>query len=397
MLQIKEKINCSGCYSCVNSCTIKSISMYADEDGFLYPTIDKNKCINCKLCEKVCPIQSQMTYFNDSFDKLTYGAYSINDEILKNSSSGGIFHVLAIKILKSGGVVFGAAFDNNYRKVKHIFITSEDEIYKLRGSKYIQSEIGNNYIYVKNFLDKGVKVLFSGTPCQIAGLYAFLGKQHKNLYTVDLICHGVPSEKVWNKYLDYQEYISGSKVKHIDFRNKNNGWKEYSIFIQFSNGRVYKEMYYKDLYMKTFLSNISLRPSCTSCKFKGEKHVSDITLGDFWGVEKLYPKIFNNKGTSLVILNSENGKELFENISNSIVKLAVDYALATKENSALLYSVKTHPLRNRFFYDLNHINFNVLVKKYIKTKKTLKEKIANILNKIGLWNVYISIKDIGQK
>lgn len=380
-IEILNKKNCCGCMACFNKCPQKAIVMLEDEEGFKYPVIDKKKCIECGICKNVCPILKKSS--RNNYIK-AFACMNKNDDIRMKSSSGGMFTLIAEKIISQGGKVFGASFNDNF-DVEHICIENKNDLFKLRSSKYVQSNINTSYQEAKDFLDGGIKVLFTGTPCQIEGLYSFLGKDYDNLYTQDIICHGVPSKKVWNKYLEYKKEKIGQNPVEINFRNKkNNGWKKYQISFLYKN----KEIYYNhnsDLYMRAFLSDVALRESCYDCKFKKINRMSDITLGDFWGIDNILPEMNDKKGTSLIMLNSEKGRKIFDEIKKDTIYKEVNFEEAIKYNPSFNNSSNKNNNRNEFFKDLNKLEFKKLIKKYGKNTtffyKAMR-KIKSILNKI---------------
>ena len=377
MINIENKTNCCGCYACYNICSKNAIEMIENEKGFKYPKIDKEKCINCGLCNNVCPIINNNDTKNDPE---AYACYCKDEDIRKNSSSGGIFTLITTEILNDDGIVFGAAFDKNF-KVNHIRIEKIEELDKLRGSKYVQSDIGDTYKQAKKYLQDGKKVLFTGTPCQIEGLYKYLQKEYENLYTQDIICHGVPSPKVWEVYKKYRESKDNNDIKKISFRNKDNGWKLYNLKFEYENGENYKKNQNEDLYMKVFLQDISLRDSCYDCRFKKYNRISDITLADFWGINNILPEIDDNKGISLVIINSEKGKKIFEKINKNIVIRKVELNEAIKYNPSMTKSSNKNSNRENFFKDLENINFEKLCKKYLR-KNNYFRKVIRKMKKI---------------
>lgn len=384
MIEIINKKDCCGCFACVNSCPKSCIEMLSDNEGFLYPTVDKDKCVDCGLCEKVCPIINKPEMPEN---KQTALAVINKDETIRlNSSSGGVFSLLASSIIENGGVVFGAALSEDCKSVSHIAVRTLQEIEVLRGSKYVQSKIGSTYKEVKTFLENGKKVLFSGTPCQIWGLYAFLNKEYENLYTCDFVCHGVPSPLVWEKYVKFREGKSSSETSQVFFRNKKSGWKTYSMQFEFQNGVRYAQKNTDDLYLRGFVADLYLRPSCYDCKFKGINRPSNITLADFWGVEKVCPEMYDNKGTSLLILNSDKGKKLFGLISKSTVNKEVDLNTAISFNSAAIKSVAIPKKREDFFADLNNIPAKRVFHKYCKptAKQKMRRLVGGILRKMKL-------------
>lgn len=372
MIEIKEKLKCSGCHACYNICKNNAITMKEDEKGFKYPIIDREKCVDCKLCEKVCPILNNKTIRNEP---KAYACYNKDEKIRLESSSGGMFSLIAAEILKRNGVVFGASFNNEFM-VEHTFIEDMEELYKFRGSKYVQSTIGNTYKKVKEKLNENRYVLFTGTPCQVEGLLTYLGKSYDKLYTQDIICHGVPSPKVWRKYLQYRNKNDGEKPVDINFRNKDNGWKLFNLKFKYKN-KEYKKDQTKDKFMQSFLRNVCLRDSCYDCKFKKMNRLSDITLADFWGIQSVRPELYDNKGTSLVIINSEKGKELFESIEKEIIKEEVDINEAIIGNPSMIKSVNKDKNREKFFENLDKLEFDVLVNKYT-TKPSI---IARVISK----------------
>ena len=378
MIKIEKKSECSGCHACYNACPVNAIKMVEDEKGFLYPIVSEEKCIKCGFCDKICPIINKKIRENKI---QCYAAINKDDEIRKDSSSGGIFNLIAINILNRNGVVFGAMFDNDF-SVVHGKITSIDELTKLRKSKYVQSIIGDTYKEAKELLDNGKLVLFTGTPCQIEGLYSYLKKEYDNLYTQDIICHGVPSPKVYKKYL---KYISNNdNVKNVEFRNKKYGWKDNHIAVD-TNHVKYTCSNSKDIYIKAFLQNLSLRESCYNCSFKKKNRLSDITLADFWGIQNVLPEFDDDKGTSLVIVNSERGKKLFNDIKNNIKYKKVNFEDSIKYNPSMISSVKINKNRDKFFNELDSLPFDKLVKKYQMKTNIFKKvflKVGRIAKKV---------------
>lgn len=351
MIKIVQKEKCSGCSACAAVCPKHCITMSKDNEGFLYPEIDMSLCVDCGLCENRCPVLNKNTEKEERCP-VAFAARSKDERIVSKSSSGGIFSEFAEKILIDGGVVFGAVC-NEELLVNHTFIEKREDLFKLQGSKYIQSVIGSSYTDAKGFLDSGRVVLFTGTPCQIAGLYSFLDKPYSNLITQDVICHGVPSPLMWRSYIKKREKIAQSKVTKVSFRHKSSGWKNYSMKVDFSNGTSYEREHSKDEFFKCFLSDACLRPSCHSCAFKGKSRQSDVTLADFWGVENISEQMNGNEGTSLVVINSSAGAELFDNIKDKIICEKVKLDEAIKYNSAMMKSASVNEKRQQFMKVLN--------------------------------------------
>ena len=373
MIKITNKSNCSGCHACANVCPKKCIEMVSDNEGFWYPKIDETKCINCGLCEKVCPIIHKCQ--PDETRKTTaMAAINLNEEIRLKSSSGGIFTLIAEKIINQGGVVFGAAFADDFRSVHHICMDNVADLEKLRGSKYVQSKIGDTYKQAKQFLDNGRKVLFTGTPCQIGGLYSYLQKHYDNLYTQDIICHGVPSPMVWEKYVEERERKSASQIQRMFFRHKKYGWKTYAVLFEFSNNTAYVKSLQEDSFMRAFLSNSCLHPSCHDCSFKSIKRQSDITLADFWGIQNVLPEMDDDKGTSLVLVHSDKGKALLSQLSDKIKSNEVSCDLIEKYNLAAVKSALANKNRNLFMKSIVSGNFDNTVNKYCKQDLNLRLK-----------------------
>lgn len=369
MIQILDKINCCGCSACVQVCPKQCISLYEDKEGFLYPCVDKTKCIECGLCEKVCPCLGDSS---EREPKVVYAAKNSNENIRLKSSSGGVFTLLAEKVINAGGVVFGARFDDNW-DVELSYTETIEGLSAFRGSKYVQAQVGTTFIEAERFLKAGRKVLFSGTPCQIKGLLKYLRKDYDNLLTVDFVCHGVPSPKVWRLYLkeeieriarqgdDGKNIVLSSLVmptiKGINFRDKSSGWKKYSFTLQLTkalaegeqNSVLRSNKFYENPFMQAFLSDLILRPLCYACPAKSGKSGSDITIGDFWGIENIKPEIDDDRGVSLVMVHNENKSNYIE--STEIIR--VTYSDATKYNPAIVKSIVYPIYRNLFFRILN--------------------------------------------
>ena len=378
MITITEKEKCTGCGACYNCCPKNAIVMESDQEGFLYPVIEEKKCIDCKLCEKICPINVNQKEQKESI--FCYGGFIKEQKIRTESSSGGIFTAIAQQVLSQNGVVFGAAFSNDFKSVKHIAIKNIGELDKFRGSKYVQSEINNTYKQVKEILKTGKQVLFSGTPCQVAGLTSYLGKKYSNLITIDFICHGVPSPLVWRKYTEEVEHNYKNKIVECSFRNKKFGWKNYSLKLLFENGNYFCQKASENLYMKGFLSNLFLRPSCHNCKFKDGENQSDITVADFWGIENVLPELDIQQGVSLIFINTSKGNLLFSSIKDNIFVQEVPFDKAIKFNPAYRFSAKKHKNRNDFFDNLNKHNVSYLISKY--TRISIAHKIVYLIWRI---------------
>lgn len=360
-----NNIPCCGCEACRSVCPKNCISMKVDKEGFVYPQVDLSRCIDCKLCEKVCPVLHPVP---STKIPSVYAGINNDTNIRLQSSSGGIFTLIAEHILQKNGVVFGACFDEQWNVV-HRYTETKDGLSRFRGSKYVQSHIGESFLQAKRFLDEGREVLFSGTPCQIAGLKNFLRKPYQNLLTVDVVCHGVPSPKIWQKYL-YESVCKvyhirrgsslslADKITNINFRSKEKGWKTFHIKIEYQNGKTDLISVNKDVYMKTFLSNLSLRPICYDCPTKLHHTQSDITLADFWGVDSLLPNIDDDKGCSLILVHNAHALSLLKSLDCQLQEQNLDEAIAF--NPSIIHSVK-EPINRNFFYtifDKTHFAFS---------------------------------------
>lgn len=379
MINIDNKTKCCGCQACYNICPKDAIKMVADEKGFKYPKVNKDKCINCGLCEKVCPILNNKNIENEP---KAYACINKDEEIRKQSTSGGIFTLLATSIINEGGVVFGACFDENFG-VHHTYCETVEELAKYRSSKYLQSDIGLSYKKAKEFLDQGRKVLFTGTPCQIEALRNYLGKQYDNLYLQDIICHGVPSPLVWDKYRLYREEKANAKTKSMSFRSKKNTtWSSYNIDIEFDDNSSYVINHNDDVYMKAFLKHLSLRESCTDCKFKKNNRLSDITLADFWGIKNVKPKLDDGKGTSLVVVNSKKGQDLMDKIKDSMICEEVEFEKAISGNPSFNTTSRANPNSDKFFSELEEGQDFVDIVNQCLPKAHITKKIKRLLRKI---------------
>lgn len=373
MIHIVDKENCCGCSSCTNICPSRAIKMCEDEEGFLYPNIDTKVCVNCNLCEVVCPVLNQT---KERKPLNIYAAKNRNEEVRMESSSGGIFTMLAEHVIQQGGIVFGAKFDECW-KVIHNYTETAGGLAPLRGSKYIQSDLGRTYNDVKSFLENNRLVLFSGTPCQIRGLKLFLKKDYPNLFSVDFVCHGVPSPKVFNSYLTENITRKGNKISSIKFRDKRLGWHLFSFTAGGTKSIIHTASLQDDLFLKGFLHNLYLRPSCHACPSKSLKSGSEITLADYWGVEHVFPSFDDNKGVSLVMVNNTKGENLFKSIEP--IYIESNYNDALKGNPSIENSTKKSDNRDLFY---NLYRKGMPFKRIIN--KLTKEKFY--------WRIYAKIK-----
>lgn len=352
MGETPRKQDCCGCMACVQACHRQCISLKGNEEGFLYPIIDNNRCVKCGICNKVCPIQ----YHAEVQTPIAVYAATNPDEYVRSlSSSGGIFSLLAEYVIRQGGVVFGAAFNENW-EVVHSYTDTLEGIAKFRGSKYVQSRIGTSFAEAERFLKAGRNVLFSGTPCQIAGLKSFLRKDYGNLLAVDCVCHGVPSPGIFREYL---KSASRPPISKINFRDKSTGWKHFSVTVKSENAEM-SQVYHSNEYMQGFLSNLYLRPSCYDCHFRQGRSGSDITLGDFWGIDKIRPKLDDDKGLSLVIANNKQANELLRELGCDLTEMQLSDAI--KYNPSIAASVNIPTYRKLFFTIRKHFGLKSAIR-----------------------------------
>lgn len=366
MIHIFDKQNCCGCNACVQKCPKHCITMHEDDEGFLYPKVDLSKCIDCHLCEIVCPCLNQ----GKPHEPLTcYAAMNTNGDIRKQSSSGGIFTAIAEKIIVSGGIVFGASFDEKWQ-VNHAYVENIEELAAFRGSKYVQSRIGATFKQAESVLKKGRKVLFSGTPCQISALNHFLRKEYDNLLTVEVVCHGVPSPKIWREYL---ESLHLTNIGNISHKDKSTGWRGYSITIYDTTGNILlTERASENKYMMAFNRNLTLRPSCFYCPAKSGKSRADITLADYWGIEHFIPQMDDNKGTSFLCVNTVKGNTFIEKLNIQLER--IDYTKTIRYNPCAYKSTSEPVDREQFWNDYTKMGINALL--------SLRKQKQNIFSRI---------------
>ena len=313
--------------------------------GFAYPMVDTSVCIGCGRCETVCPILNPA---KENSPLAVIGAKNRDESVRRTSSSGGTFFELAKEIISRGGIVYGCALDSEL-VARHIGVETEEDLSALKGSKYVQSDVGATYREVKKHLIDGREVLYSGTPCQIAGLKNYLGKEYENLLLVDVLCHGVPSPGVFEDYLAYLGEKFGAKPVSVNFRNKEKSWKRLYFDVKFDNGKRYFTFCGYDRYMSMFLNNISLRPSCYDCRFTTVNRQGDITLGDFWGIGRKHPERDDDKGISLIIVNSEKGERAYGEIAEKLDAFESDIDTAKNPQHTMSASTPKNPKHEEFY------------------------------------------------
>jgi acetyltransferase-like isoleucine patch superfamily enzyme/coenzyme F420-reducing hydrogenase beta subunit len=384
MILFTDKIQCCGCNACGDICTHQAITFVTDIEGFWYPEIDKDKCTDCGLCEKVCPIINIKDLKKNDLDQsICYAAEHKNLEVVFDSTSGGLFSALADIMYKEKGYVGGAIFNDDF-SIKHFISNNKKDLPALRSSKYAQSDLSGFYREVKELLKEGEKVLVCGCPCQMAALRAFLRKDYENLIIADFICRGINSPKVWRKYLDSFEERYRSKVVYAKAKSKEYGWRNLTQKVVLENGKTYYETKEISNFTKGYLhTGVYCRPSCYDCQFKGYPRISDITLADFWGIEKIDKTLEKNLGTSLVMINSKKGELYFEQLKNRINYVKVLFESIEAGNPSLNLSLaKPKVNREQFFKDLDKMSFLQIAEKYIKSHKNIKQRIKPYLKVI---------------
>jgi coenzyme F420-reducing hydrogenase beta subunit len=349
--------------------------MVDDNEGFSYPEVNETECTKCGLCESVCPETAPAP---PKKDPIAFASWHRDASIRSNSSSGGVFYALMDGTFQEKGVVFGAAF-NSSLTLCHDESEELSDAEKFMGSKYIQSRIGLSYQSAATHLKKGRKVLFSGTPCQIAGLYGYLGGDNDNLVTCDLICHGVPSPKVFALYRKTMEKKKHGNIVSIRFRDKKYGWKNYSTYFQFDNGKKYHRTKSEDPFVRGFLQNLYLRPSCHTCRFNKLPRIGDISLGDFWGIGRHHQSWDNDRGTSLVLVQTEKGHAFFERCRKSLTANPVDINAAINSNSCISSPVPPSKYRDSFFNALASAPFHKVMRTYMAPPSLAQRAVKKIL------------------
>ncbi len=368
MIEIKRKANCCGCSACKSICPRKAISLVCDNEGFSYPVVNDELCIKCGLCLASCPISYRDSHKVGNTPLQVFAAHSRDEKIWFTSSSGGIFMALATHVIEKGGTVFGAIYDKNF-KVEHARISVKNELNKFQGSKYVQSDIDGIFHQVKIDLSNGKLVLFSGTPCQVEGLNLFLQKPFANLITCDIICHCVPSPKVFADYIAYLQEKYKSCITEINMKDKTLGWGRQSLRIRFENGEDLFNTPDSNLWNNLFYSRLISRPSCYECRFTNVNRPGDLTIGDFWGIEKTHPELYDKKGVSLIYVNTQKGKDVMENISGTLKLTECRLEESIQDN--LERPITNNPKRELFWYDYHHSSLEKIVPKYFRNNRNI--------------------------
>ena len=388
---IDEK-RCTGCGACKFACPVGAIEMVADAGGFLYPTVDRGKCISCHLCDTVCEKANQPAL------SPAYKVFALKhkDETVRSkSTSGGAFHLIAETFLNKGGIVYGVAFDGDWRVV-HVRIDRPEEIMRVQRSKYVQSDLGDTFAEVAEDLKNGRRVLFSGTACQCSGLRSFLevrGTGTDGLFLCDLICHGVPSPKIWEEYVAFRK--RKSDIKAIDFRNKDRSWRDFRMAITYPKKTgIYRQN--EDYFMVLFFHNLILRESCYHCAYTKTERASDFTLGDFWGIEDYYPAFSDDKGVSVLQINSEKGYEELKNELDKTEHMEVTVDKVQSGQPNLVHPTKRNEKVDAFWRDYRDKGFKYVLKKYADRTVlgVLKRKyLFKFLYYTGIFKLLLKLKN----
>lgn len=385
MIDKKIGIRCTGCTACENVCPKGAIKMQSNQEGFWYPLVDYNRCVQCGICTRTCPIigKSEKKAYREPE---VYAAWNLDEKIRINSTSGGIFSALAKAFIAHGGIVVGAQYDKQFN-VSHVMVSNLSGMPKLRQSKYAQSNLGQIFKKIKENLEQEHLVLFCGTPCQSAGLQAYLHKNYSNLYCCDFICRGVISPKVYQKFLSDIGQEHGSDISAVQFKNKDYGWNGFSTKLTFADGSIYQKNRSEDYYMRGYLKhNLYLRPSCHQCHYKSFPRISDLSLGDFWGIGNYDIGLDDDKGTSVVLVNSEKGQKLLEWMKKDIFMEQRTLEEVLSGNSCLLNSAPEGEFRSYFFDHMERMSFQRLIDKIERKAEHLSiaQRVLRALHNIKL-------------
>ncbi|MBR2524226.1 MAG: Coenzyme F420 hydrogenase/dehydrogenase, beta subunit C-terminal domain [Clostridiales bacterium] len=370
MIEIKDKSQCTGCNACGDACPQNAISFVTDAEGFWYPEIDSSLCTKCGICDKTCPVINEVSQKKTNYmEPKCYAGEHKSIDVVFSSTSGGMFSALADVMYGEGGYVGGAVHNEDF-SVSHFISKDRKDLARLRRSKDLQSNAEGFYAKVREILESGSKALVCGLPCQISGLLNYLGKEYTNLITVDLICAGVNSPKVWRRYLDYIEEINGSAIVYTENKSKEFGWRNLTQKFVFENGEEYFDTQKTSLFIKGYIgSHLFCRPSCYDCRFKGFPRTADITIGDFWGIEKHRKGYDSDMGTSVILINNDKGARFFETARKRIKCEENDLKCAVEGNPSLLRSMSVlSDKRKEFFGDLDRLRFDDLIAKYDTSK-----------------------------
>ena len=372
MIVISDKTRCSGCTACMNSCPVACISMREDNEGFMYPSADVDACVGCGKCEDVCP-------YNNPVSDSVPSAYAVRSSYEAQSSSGGALSALTARWLEHEGCVYGAAFDSSL-DVVCLRADDNETADRFRTSKYVQSSLDDTFSNVRNDIAVGRKVLFVGTPCQVAGLNAFLGNMKASVVTVQLACHGVPPSQLWKSYLSAMEKKTGKKIFSVNFRDKSDGWKSYNVAYK-SDSRVIRIPFNKDTYMLAYLQNLSLRPSCYECRFRSHAY-ADLTAGDLWNAPEMIPEHDDGKGFTLIAVNTPDGAAVLEELRSTckdMLCIPIDYARAVSGNEGFGTEIRIPEARTQFFDSLYTADDTIAhMEKFVSRRSGMSELYGKI-------------------
>lgn len=384
MIKITDKSKCCGCCACVDACAHKAITLKTDIEGFWYPEVNQDLCVDCGLCDKICPELNINNLKKNDFPQpiKTIAAIHKRMDVRWDSTSGGAFSALADTMYGQGGYVSGAIYNEDF-SVRNFVSNNPEDLSKLRSSKYLQSKAEGLYAEIRALLRNGEKVLACGTPCQMAALRSFLRKDYDNLIIVDFICRGVNSPKVYRKYLDSLERKHGGKVVYVKAKNKELGWRNLTRKVVFDNGEVYYGVSMEDDFRRGYHTNVYCRPSCYTCQYKGFPRMSDITIADYWGIEKVDPNLDNNIGTSMILLNSKKGESYFELAKDKLEYQETPFQSILAGNPALTTPISPAKIdRVQFFHDLDEGTFEDVTQKYFPRRANslgIKQRIKRII------------------
>lgn len=391
MINITDKSKCCGCCACGDICAHNAITFQTDIEGFWYPEVDRGKCVDCGLCEKACPELNISSLKKNDYEKpvRTIAAIHKKMNVRWDSTSGGAFSALAETMYEQGGYVSGAIYNEDF-SVRNYISGNPDDLVKLRSSKYLQSKAEGLYREIRELLRKGEKVLACGTPCQMAALRSFLRKDYENLVIVDFICRGVNSPKVYRKYLDSLERKFGGKVVYVKAKNKELGWRNLTRKVVFDNGKSYYGVHMEDDFRRGYHTNVFCRPSCYSCQYKGFPRMADITIADYWGIERVDKNLDNNIGTSMILLNSRKGEAYFEQFKDKLEWKETAFESILPGNVALSKPIEPARIdRTSFFEDLDKGTFDEVTEKYFPLRKrhlSFKSRLKSALK--PYWHLY---------
>ncbi len=379
-----NKVTASQCYACdacITVCPVGAISRQNQVLDFFYPQIDNTKCIGCGRCEEVCPSLSATVYQTAQKTHKAFIAWNKDTSKRSISTSGGVFIALAEKTISEGGCVCGAAFTQDF-KVQHIVSSKMDDVHRMMGAKYVQSDMTGIYSQIKTLLEKDIPVLFSGCPCQVAALHTYLGKKYRSLFCAEVVCHGISSPYLWEQYLRLREELHHGKIRRLTFRSKKNGWHESAVYMEFDNGAEYLEPYYRDAYSGSMVKNITLKESCYQCKFKGFASGADITLGDFWGANVEVPELDDDRGLSAVITHHDDAEKLFAELELNIQPCELQRFV--KYNKSIMTSAPKPTVREVFYDAAECIGYQNAIKKHLmesrkdRTLRVLKDRVRKV-------------------